>query len=332
MTDVIYSGAPDFEKFWQSLFEASEFAYPLYQTKNIEFYKEYLQPSHSEDLSFVIVENQVPLAGMKIILHVLEHQRELSCYGLPAVYAENDELEAIELDKAHKKIRTEIDQLIEKHSVQSILFRDWLPKGRVSVVGKHLLDKGTKAEPYFTQIISLNKVENELYRKVRKSYKSLINWGKKNLQLHYLEPQTVTPKEMEQFHQLHVHVTGRETRSEHTWDIQYEMIRQNEAFGILGELDGELVTAALFPLSSKLCMYGVSASKRELFEKPLSHAVLWKAILYAQEKGCEFFEMGTQLYLNQNPSTSTKELNISTFKRGFGGETRVWLNMNWKAE
>ena len=103
---------------------------------------------------------------------------------------------------------------------------------------------------------------------------------------------------------------------------------KNEAFAVFGELEGELVTAALFLCSKKYCFYGVSASKRELFDKPLSHAVVWKGINYAKRIGCHYFEMGMQCYIGQGEKDNlAKALNISMFKHGFGGQTCVRLNI-----
>jgi lipid II:glycine glycyltransferase (peptidoglycan interpeptide bridge formation enzyme) len=136
---------------------------------------------------------------------------------------------------------------------------------------------------------------------------------------------------MEGFRLLHRQAAGRETRSRKTWDLEYEMVLQGEAFVVLAYLEQALVTAALFLYSPRYCYYGVSASNRDLFDKPLSHIVLWTAILHAKGLGCRFFEMGKQLYPGQgDPLPTQKELNISTFKRGFGGKTQIRLDVVWK--
>jgi lipid II:glycine glycyltransferase (peptidoglycan interpeptide bridge formation enzyme) len=109
------------------------------------------------------------------------------------------------------------------------------------------------------------------------------------------------------------------------------MISNKEAFAVLGDLDDELVTAALFPYSPKYCYYGVSASKRDLFSKPLSHVVMWKAIKNAKDLGCRFFELGPQYYPKQHPGATKKDFSISTFKHGFGGSTHVRLNIVWES-
>jgi hypothetical protein len=123
------------------------------------------------------------------------------------------------------------------------------------------LDKGARAVPFLRQLINISFPEDELFRQIRKSYKSLINWGKRNLSLRVIDKETITEEDIERFKRLHCHVAGRQTRSHHVWHLQYEMACHGEAFVVFGELGGELVTAGLFPFSSKYCYYGVSASK-----------------------------------------------------------------------
>ncbi len=259
--------------------------------------------------------------------------QELSGFGLPLLYIENQNVDSTQLRGARRLFKTEFDRVLQTYPVASIIYEDFLKGGVLSFVGQHLLDKGGQAVSCFRQMLDLSAPETGLRRQVRKSYKSLINWGEKNLSLRVFDRKTIVPEDIEKFRQLHIYAAGRETRSLQTWYLQYEMIRHQEAFAILGELEGELVTAALFPYSPKYCYYGVSASKRELFSKPLSHTLIWRAIFYAKEQGCRFFELGTQNYPKQgDPPPTQKELGISTFKRGFGGQTQVRLNISLKID
>ena len=69
---------------------------------------------------------------------------------------------------------------------------------------------------------------------------NLINWGEKNLVLTFEDADTIQEESIERFRQLHIQAAGRETRSQETWQSQYEMVRNGEAFLIFGELEGEL--------------------------------------------------------------------------------------------
>jgi len=114
---------------------------------------------------------------------------------------------------------------------------------------------------------------------VRKIYTSLINWGQKNLSPQLLDDRTISPEDVESFRDLHIEVARRETRSRRTWELQYEMVCRGEAVTLPGYMKRELVSAALFLFGPKYCYYGVSAAKRELFDKPLSNHTIWAAML-----------------------------------------------------
>jgi hypothetical protein len=332
---IVKSKSENFNNLWGELFKNSDFQHPLYQPCNIAYYKAASLGVGFEDCSFAVEEGGKPVLGVLAAINVTASGlREFCAYGImPLFYIEDLRFGADKLSGAYNLFKSELDDILQNRAVDRVFYQDFLSAGKISFVGKYLLNHGASATPFFTQIIDLSDSELKLGQQVRKSYKSLINWGQKNLSLRILNYKTIVPQDMENFRQLHMHAAGRETRPRRTWDLQYEMVVRNEAFAILGELEGELVTAALFPYSSRYCYYGVSASKRELFSKPLSHAVIWRAILHAKKEGCRYFELGMQCYPRQGDSfCSKKELNISIFKHGFGGQTYVRLNIVWEKE
>ena len=70
------------------------------------------------------------------------------------------------------------------------------------------------------------------------------------------------------------------------------MVKAGDAFVVLGTNNKNLVSAGLFSHNKSNCYYWVSVSRRDLFEKPLFHAIMWKAILHAKEICCRWFEVG----------------------------------------
>ena len=330
--NIVRADMADFDNLWQRLFQESDFHYPLYQPWNMRYYEAYESETKFEDCSFVIEEKNLPVSGVRITRNELEKGRHsLSCFGLPILYIENQEMPSTQTRGAQKASKAEFDSIRQRYEVGQIGYRDFLRGGSLSFFSKILLNEGARPVPSFTQIINLSVSEADLHCQVRKSYKSLINWGKRELSLRVIDSETVAPEDIERFRKLHIQAAGRETRSQNTWDLQYEMVRHKEAFCVFGELGGELVTAALFPCSPGYCFYGVSASKKDLSDKPLSHAVIWHSIIHAKETGCSFIDLGDQYYPNQCcPLPGEKELSISSFKHGFGGETHARLNIVWK--
>ncbi len=193
-----------------------------------------------------------------------------------------------------------------------ILYIDYLEGGLVSAASKFLLQKGLAARPYFTQIIDLTKTEEELYSDLRKSYKQLARQGEPyrgNLSLY-------------DFRKLHIAVCGYETRTIKTWDIQYEMMKNHEAF-LICEKFGDIRSGSFFMYNDYVCYYGVSASLPQVN----THPVIWRAIQTARNLGCKTLEMGEQIF-----SGNEKLVNISKFKAGFGGQCVMRLLIGEKDE
>ena len=68
-----------------------------------------------------------------------------------------------------------------------------------------------------------------------------------------------------------------------------------------------------------------------MFDKPIFHGLMMKAILHAKELGCHWFETGEQVFKNHpyEEPPSSKEIGVSLFKAGFGGNMRVFLDFNF---
>jgi len=335
---TIRSNEDSFLSYWDTCFHLSHDQHPLYQPENLSYYRAFSADQTAEnsiDRSFVVADHIDVLAAIRMFTVKRDgFPTELSCFAtIPVWFYENAIASINRQRKTRAAIKTEISDVIEKGDIARIWYEDPLLNQELSFLGKLLLNLGATAQPIVRQIIDLNRTEAEMFKQIRKSYKSLINKGRRDLDLSTYDKNNVSDGIMEQFRKLHVAAAGRETRTKETWQIQQNMIKAGEAFAIFGKLEGELVTAALFPLSKHYCYYGVSASNRLLFDKPLSHAVLWEAILYAQKTGCRFFELGPIQFPGiGDPVPTLKELSISTFKHGFGGRSEPRLSIIWERD
>ena len=289
----------------------------MYSSLSNEFYTEYFLSHNSkfEDISCIIFdENQAYcLIGMTIDI-CCKNAITLGFYGLPSYYQEYKELSTSQKKQVQKLLGKYIEDTIFYLGVNKIIFLDVNPS--LSPMALTLLKKGCSASTKFIQNIDLNQSMSDIRKGFRKGHKAAINWTIKNIDAKVITSKNISWNDMNKFRKLHMQVSGRETRSEKTWNIQYDMIMNNEAFAVFGEKNGVLVTAALFQYSDKTCYYSVSASNRELFDKPISHTLIWRAIEHAKLLNCKIFEVGEQVYDRENRK---KESNIADFKRGFGG-------------
>jgi len=264
----------------------------LYSPRGLEY-----QQAHSgpfEDLSY--------FGGDAVIIAALKNG-QISGYGRPVVAAGQS-----------KALKTEIQRLYE--ITPNIFYQDFLYKGNLSVISKFFIGKGAQVTTYHTQIINLNQSERRLHEGIRKSYTSLTN--SRLSACHIIDGKSPRLDLVFGLFKELYHINVENPRPEETWDIQLEMIRNNEAF-ICADLEGErLLSAGLFLHNKYFCYYGVGKS----LPKCGSHSTIWKAILHAKSIGLQSFELGEQVYYGD-----PKLVGISRFKAGFGGQTRTYLQI-----
>jgi len=206
-----------------------------------------------------------------------------------------------------KALKMQIESLWDVS--QDIYYQDYLIDGKLSVISQFLLRHGYIARPYYTQIIDLTKTEEELHADLRKSYKSLVN--------------KVSQADIYSFNDIScVQMVHSVSRNQESWDVQKQMIESEAAFCIdYAQNHGNTCppyAGGIFYHNKYSCYYATGCSRSNVNTHPL----LWKAILYAKKLGIKSFEMGEQLF-----SGEEKLVNISKFKRGFGGKTVMRLNL-----
>ena len=113
---------------------------------------------------------------------------------------------------------------------------------------------------------------------------------------------------------FHHHVSGRVTRSEETWHIQYKMIKAAEAFAVIAFFEDKMIGGSLIIYSDFEAYYAVGVYDRDLMQSGISvaHSMLFKAISIAKKLNVQRFILGDVSFSN-----STKEQNIAKFKLGF---------------
>ena len=162
--------------------------------------------------------------------------------------------------------------------------------------------------------IDLTINEKDIFKNIRKSYKSLINWGTKSFDLKTIDKNNYNMQEFKSFKHLHFEASGRQTRSDKTWDIQLQMIENNTAYLVLAFEKTKLVAGVFIQHDHSNAFYGVAVSDRSIMEegKSLTHSTLWYAINVAKLKGIKNFSFG-----DISKSSDDKLNNINLFKKGF---------------
>lgn len=299
---------------------------PLYSELTADYYSQrpISKGIRFDDISFIYVENEEPIF---MFLGAIKKEKKICSllfFEIPSISVEVQELIN---KKIEKKIGLKLQEIYERINGQ-IFYKDFLVNSNISIFSKFLLLKGFKIEFGGSKILDLKKSEKNLKTDVRKSYKSLINWGNRELNKNLITHENINEEKIMQFRDLHAEVSGRETRPIESWIKQLEIIKNNEGFAVFGNYNDNLVSAGFFLFNKFECYYGSSASKRNFFEKPMFHSIMWEAILYSKKIGCQFFDVG-EVSLGQEfqNSLTEKELDIEKFKSGFGGLTRLHIKL-----
>ena len=303
---------------WQSVLEkhgTSPSVFHLFNT--VEYYVAYFSKNKSINLSFIIYNNKEPVGAMPLMVHQNEHNEwVLSSNGVEII-------EPVFIPTIARKVKKRLEsQLAEmvyalssKLEIGCCQFTN-MEYGHLS--GWYLMWAEKACEVFSTHhlLVDLSLPLEEIRLKFRKSFKPLIN---KNLREWKVEVHESLSEEIfDRFKQLHKEVAGRSTRPIESWNEQRKQIDSLESFLVtVSDTQGEMVGAGLFVYSSYQSLYCVGAYKRELFDKPIGHAVQMKAIETLKKNGTLWYEIGQKhLETDKTPPTE-KELSISHFKQGF---------------
>jgi hypothetical protein len=144
--------------------------------------------------------------------------------------------------------------------------------------------------------------------RLRKSFKSLVNWGKRNLRI-----DRANGRQFDDFREFHAHVADRVTRPKPSWDLCFDEVRAGRGALLLGYLNDALVSGALFIDGDRISVYWSAVADRTL-DLPLAHALIAEGINLAAERHMSWLELG------EVPAVGTaddKEVAIGFFKSGF---------------
>ena len=138
----------------------------------------------------------------------------------------------------------------------------------------------------------------------RSSYKSPLKRAEERWQTRIIDKPNQA--EIERFRQLHITVAGKETRSEHSWELQRKLCCDDNGFLVFIEEENALIGASLFIHSDTECYYGVGAYDRDKFDQPVSHLAQWLAIQECQHRHIGCYRIGERPYAQDAFENSKK--------------------------
>lgn len=230
-----------------------------------------------------------------------------------------------------KKLMEEYLQKIGDLGAKRIAIRQDPSVENDSNIVKILLVNGFKPNIFYTTLVDLTSPEAALWNNLRKSYRSLINnlrddsektlvkVGSDNIDICFGDWVQLYSALLKR---------GGKVLSENAFDEIKKSIKNNTGFLYLLYSTDELISGIHVNFYNKIAYYSASGINPKYEEKAAyTHYVIYKAIMDLKECGLEKFEIGPIFYKNvenfYNPSD--KELTISDFKLGMGGELTPFI-------
>jgi len=263
------------------------------------------------DLSFLVVDDTTPVLLAPCSLR----DGILSSFGFPMRFALRNGLSPAE---AHKGVATafrHLHAIAGDCGIAESRICGGMVNGVLSLVDRACMDNGGQPALRVRAEADLSRTEEELRRDVRDSYRSLINWGRRNLRLVYVNADNPDRALLDDYRNFHARVAGRVVHGEATWQAAFDHIVAGGGEITMGYLDsGELVAAAMVAEDEDTAMYFSAVYDRERFDKPMGHWPLFDAMLRAKARGRRYFDLGEFF---PRGTVSPKEYNIGFFKKGF---------------
>jgi len=183
------------------------------------------------------------------------------------------------------------------------------------------MSMGAKVSVKHDLYVDLTLSSEEIKAHFRKSYRPLISKGQKLWKLEEIDSSSPNKKETWiEFKFLHQQAAGRMTRSNETWDLQFNMIERDEAVLIIlrdSSVCNAIIGAAFFEFTGDEGLYAVGAYKRDMFDRPIGHVIQDYAISLMKQRGLRYYSLGERAFPSDYPKPTNKEVSISLFKQGF---------------
>lgn len=312
---------------WDKLCISNDYQHPMYNIFGVAYYKEYFVQFNSfQDVSVVLVYEDVPLIGMVGSISNNAGKIVLSGFGRGLNIKENPEIEKNKLKNARIYLKKYIENLISNYGIIEVHFRDYSQiNGSVSFFARYFLDQGAQSKIWYLQLVDLSKSLENIKSGFAKSCRNSVNTAQKNF-----TTQVITEDgddAIRRLSKLHFIAAGKHTRNSSTWQHFLDMIENNKAFIVEAWKADLCVASGLFVHDSNNCLYSVSAANRDWFGTPVNHGIIWEAMKYSQSIGCKKFEFGGLYYSKPESSMTEKEKRINRFKKNFGGSTKMQLEL-----
>lgn len=264
-----------------------------------------------EDCSFLVTDGGAPALFVQCSLR----EGVLSHYGFPVRFHFGAGLEAADALRCARLALGHMDETATAKGIREAHISGGPADGLLSPVDRACLDRAGRPELRMRAEADLSRPEDSLRRDVRDSYRSLINWGRRNVRLVYVNAENPDRGLIDDYADFHARTARRTVHGDATWAALFEHIAAGRGEAAMGYLDGgELVAGSMVVDGDLTALYFSAVYDRDRFDKPMAHWPLFDAMVRAKARGRRYFDLGE--FFAQG-TADEKEYNIGFFKKGF---------------
>lgn len=313
-------------KEWNSNIEKLEGCPYTYSALWHEFQKEYSKPFFVEDESFLMMQDNVPIAVAKVFIEEDDNgNRHIGWdQGFLEVPYVNCALPINKQKKVQKEIMHKVDEIAMRYGCKKAMYKfDVLLNPNFKNYAYNfnwLMQFGYLDYTSISRIIYLGKNENELKKDFRKGTKSEVKKGE-TLNIIIKDYRNVSKKDIIDCREIYEYDAGGVTRTSELLEYYYLLISRN--MGLIGfaELDGKKVATMISVFYHGTAYYLLYAEKTDQANHTSpGYSLQVSMIKSLKSRNILYYDMGEQVFGKthyNNPDF--KEINISLYKRGFGG-------------
>lgn len=286
------------------------FPHPMYGEFSRSFFP-LAQMDSSTEISFIISQNNIPIAWVDCS----HNQEAISIFGFPlrVLWATFDEnIQA----KAAPAIIAKLLEIAYERKIPTLHITGDDNHHRLGPISKACLDSGGVAKLHFHAISDLSETEEKLRQGLRKSYKSLINWGEKNIELLCINNSNPDRDIFNNYINFYAKIAKKQPHNLDVWNKIFEQITSHGGELIVGySTSCEGIIAGNITIEENgTAYYFLGAYEREIFKNPIGHWPLYSAMINAKKRGNLRYDLGEFF---SNDHENTKESSIGFFKKGF---------------
>lgn len=181
--------------------------------------------------------------------------------------------------------------------------------------------------------MDLKMSEEQLWMNLRKRYKSLINSLIKNQEYRIVYSNETNSLTLHNtyvaFHKEHMIKAGKKAKDDTIYNKQYHLLHHGLASIIAVEYSDRIIYCDYFFCDDTNVTYASSAyDLDEIFQTlPLNHYLIWESILHYKKLNYYTFNFGMPCGFNRingfEDYLDNKQIDISSFKRGMGAQTKT---------